>query len=504
DEVLSVNRAQQSVPTLFQIVSVTQPNMALYYFLLHFWLGLVGFLGIHPTEAVVRFPSALFATLDTLLLYFLARRFFSTLIAGFAALLYLLNTLQLTYAQETRAYTLQLFFIGLSWFSLCVLFSSDLSAKRARKWWICFCIASILAMYTQLFSEIVLATQAVVVGMLCLIPTIWRRRVRRQLRPLILSWICIGLFIVPILYASRVGSKTGWLPIPQLGDVYHLFLTINSENKVLFVLTILLLLVGLSCVLLAKRARGTELLKRLSFLSTEDAVAKSQRKGFEQYTPLALLLIGWLFCPVIITYVVSQFSTHLFSPRYLVVVVPAFVLLIALCVSLLRWRRVQVVLSLLLVLLCLISVPGYYASAQVEDWRTGSLWLQQHYQVGDGLICYNTAEGCAVSIEYYLQAYPYGSARFDADSPGYFPWVDYDTSNHLGDYKVALNLNAIQAYGNQHPRLFFALGRAAPGDPEVRPVMDWLNAHYKLIDQVNSSTLTVYLFDTTAYQPHLV
>lgn len=504
DEALSVDRAQQSLAVLFKIVSTTQPNMALYYFVLHFWLGFVGIFGISPTEAVVRFPSALFAAADMLLLYFLARRFLGSLLAICAALLYLLNTLQLTYAQEARSYTLQLFFLGLSWYALSVLFSSDLSRKRARNWWICFIAASVLAMYSQLFSEIVLATQALVVALLCLVPSAWRRRVRGLLRPLLLSWVGIGLLSAPILYASRVGSKTGWIPIPKPGDVYHLFLTLSSQGKPLLLVYALLILPGLGAVLLASFSRGRELLKRLPFLSEEATTEKFRQKRFGDSIPLSLFLGGWLFCPVILSYLVSQTSIHLFSPRYLVVIVPAFILLIVLGISLLRWQKVQIALALCLVLLCLFYVPGYYASAQVEDWRTGSFWLQQHYQSGDGLICYNASEGCAVNIEYYLTAYPQGDAHFDIDSPGYFPWVDYDTTNHLGDFNQALNTAAIQAYGNQHPRLFFALGRARPGDPEVRPVMTWLNDHYKLLDQITTDTLTIYLFDTTAYQPHLV
>jgi hypothetical protein len=170
----------------------------------------------------------------------------------------------------------------------------------------------------------------------------------------------------------------------------------------------------------------------------------------------------------------------------------------------LRWRTVQIVFGLCLVLLCLRYAPHYYQHAQVEDWRTGTQWLQQNYQSGDGLICYDNSQGCAVDIEYYLQAYPNGAAHFDADSPGYFPWVDYDTTNRLGDYQQALNTDAIQIYGNEHPRLFFALGRADLTNPRVQTALQWLNTHYRLITQEHTSTLTIYLFDTTAYAPHLV
>lgn len=504
DETLSVTRAQQSLPVLFQIVAVTQPNMALYYFVLHFWLGLMGLLNQHPTEVVVRFPSAVFSALDTLIIYWLARRFFGTFVAIFASLLYLLNMLQLTYAQETRSYTLQILFLNLSWLALCVLFSSDLSRKRARNWWLCFIVSSVLAIYAQLFTELVFATQLLAIVLLLVIPNVWRTRVRKQIRPLFVSGICIGILIAPLLYASRVGSKTGWLPIPRPGDVYHLFLTISSQSQILLGLFALVILLGLCVALLAVLPRGEGWLRKYSFGPVDASSEKQWKKRFVQLLPLAIVLVCWLLCPVAISYVVSQRSTHLFSSRYLVVIVPAFILLAALGISTLRWRIAQIALSLCLLFLCLFNLPYYYSIAQVEDWRTGTQWLQQYYRQGDGIICYDNSQGCAVDIEYYLQAYPSGDAHFDADSPGYFPWVSYDTTNQLGNYKQALDINAIQAYGNEHARLFYALGRADPTDPAVKAVIQWLNSHYKPLAQEVTPTLTIYLYDTTAYQPHLV
>lgn len=500
DEALSVTRAQQSLPVLFKIVTVTQPNMALYYFMLHFWLSFTSLFELTATETVVRFPSALFAAIDTLLLYFMARRFFGSLLAIFAALFYLLNTLQLTYAQETRAYTLQLLFLSLSWYALFVLFSSDLSSKRARNWWICFVLSSALAMYSQLFSELVLATQALAIVLTFVIPNAWRARVRRQVPQLIISWLCIGVLIAPIVYASQVGSKTGWLPIPGLRDLYELFMTIGGRDQLLLGLFALTILLGLLAVL----PQAQKQLKELSLLPKDEATANQWQKRFVQLLPLAIFLLCWTLCPVAISYVVSQSTTRLFSPRYLVVIIPALILLVVLGLSALRWRAVQLVLALCMVVLCLISVPIYYRSAQVEDWRTGTQWLQQNYKTGDGLICYDNSQGCAVGIEYYLQAYPYGNAHFDANSPGYFPWISYDTTNQLGNYKQALDTNAIQTYAAQHPRLFFGVGRASLNDPSVKPTLQWLNTHYRLLSSESTPTLTIYLFDTTAYSPHLV
>jgi uncharacterized membrane protein len=501
DEALSVTRAQQTLPVLFKIVAVTQPNMALYYFVLHFWLSFVSLLGMHATEAVVRFPSAIFSALGTLVLYFLARHFLGSLVAIFAALLYLLNTLQLTYAQETRAYTLQLLLLILSWYALLLLFSHDLSRERAHNWWVCFMLSSALAVYAQLFSELVLATQALAFALLFVIPNAWQTRVRQQVRPLLISWACMGILVAPILYASRVGSKTGWLPIPGPRDVYKLFVTISSQSKILLGLFALATLLGLLVTLLALLPRGQARLQQLSLLPKDDAAARQWRKHLTQLLPLTIVLLCWLLCPVAMSYIVSQKSTHLFSPRYLVVIVPTLVLLVALGLSVLRWRTAQIVLGLCLVLLCLLYAPGYYQGAQVEDWRTGTQWLQRNYKDGDGLICYDNSQGCAVDIEYYLQAYPSGHAHFDANSPGYFLWINYDTTNHLGNYQQALDTSAIQAYGARHPRLFYGLGRASLSDPKVQATLQWLNAHYRLLAHTSTPTLAIYLFNTTADAP---
>lgn len=494
DEALSVTRAQQTLPVLYKIVSVTQPNMALYYFLLHFWLNFLHLWGMGATEAAVRCPSALCAAIDTLVLYFLARRFFSQILAVLVSLCYTLNTLQLTYAQETRAYTLQLLLVLLSWYALLALSSGDLSAKAARGWWICFVLSSALAVYAQLFSALVLTAQALAVLLLLVIPNAWRGRVRRRLRGLVGGWASVGVLIAPLLYASRVGAKTGWLPVPGPRDVYHLFLTISAQSKILSIFWGLLILAGLLAVLPWRSASVQQLSQ--GFRNTTEALFWSKRSA--QFFPLAICLLCWLLCPVIISYLVSQTTTRLFSARYLVVIVPALLLLVALGLAVPRRRLTQLVLGLGLVLLCLSYVPGYYQSAQVEDWRTGTRWLQNTYLPGDGLICYDNLNGCAVDIQYYLQTYPHGDARVDADAPGYFPWVNYDTTNHPGNSEQALDIDAIQRYAAEHSRFFFALGRANESNPRLQAAMQWLATHYRLLAREKTSTLTIFLYETTS------
>lgn len=496
DEILSVTRAWQPLPVLLRIISTTQPNMALYYIFLHFWLSTIAHAGIPATEAFVRLPSAIFSATDSLLLYFIARRFFGARLAFFATLLYILNTLQLTYAQETRSYALQLLLILCSWYALCVLLSGDLARSQARACWLAFVLASVLAIYSQLFSGLVFGAQVGAVALLCIVPTAWRTHARRQLRPLVISCAWIGALIAPLLYAGRVGPKTGWLPVPVPADLAHLFLIVSSQNRLFLLLAVPAILFGFWVSLLTAFPQGRRDLLRQNRLPRAGTQEKECRQRPAQWLPLALLLSAWLLCPIAISYLVSQKAMHLFAARYLVVIVPAFVLLITLGLSMLRRRTVQVVYGLCLLLSCLASVPGYYSGAQVEDWRTGTQWLQQNYRPGDGLICYDNSQGCAVSIEYYLRVYPRGTAHFDANSPGYFPWISYDTTNQLSDAARALNVDAIRVYAEQRERLFFGIGRASPDDPRVRSTIRWLNANYHLLARKVTATLTIYLYAT--------
>src|SRR5215469_638277 len=177
DEILSVERARQSLPVLWRIIFSTQQNMALYYLLLHFWLSFTTLLGLHPTEFVVRLPSAIFAALGSMMVFLLGRRFMGIIGSTIAAGLYLWDVLQLVYAQEARSYSLQLLLICAGWYALLAALglgagagsldtegqapegvAHSRSARRYR-WWACYVIAMTLAIYAHLFSVLILCAQ---------------------------------------------------------------------------------------------------------------------------------------------------------------------------------------------------------------------------------------------------------------------------------------------------------------------------------------------------------
>src|SRR5437667_3621515 len=167
DEAFSVELARQPLPLLWHIIWGQEPNMELYYLFLHFWLGFTGFLGLHPTEFVVRFPSAVFAALSSVMVFLLGRRFLGITAGIIAAGLYLLNDLQLLYAQQTRSYSLQLLLVCIAWYALFVVLTQETHQKRS---WACFIFATTLAVYVHLFYLLILLPEAVACAGLLTMP----------------------------------------------------------------------------------------------------------------------------------------------------------------------------------------------------------------------------------------------------------------------------------------------------------------------------------------------
>jgi mannosyltransferase len=405
-----------------------------------------------------------------------------------AAMLYLLNDLQLVYAQQARSYSLQLLLICIAWYALLAALTADF---QQRRWWFCFVVATVLAIYAHLFSLIILLSQACACAGMLLLPQPWRGKSRRQLPALLISLGAIFLSITPELAHLNL-VRTSWLPRPYLIDILRLLLAISGSNRLYLFALAACCGAGLLAALLISLPKGVAEPADKARYFTRVGAGGDQHLCF---LPAGLAFLCWMLVPLVVSYMSSQGPVHLFSSRYLVTIVPSLCLLAGMGVATLRWQSVQVVITLLLLALALYAVPFYYRSAQVEDWGSTSLWLEQHYQVGDGLVCYDNAleQGCQISIEYYLHAYP-GAAHFDPDSPGAFSWHTFSSVNP----DAAVDPQVLAVYASRHARLFFIVGRL-PDDAAASRALaaqEWLDSHYHFIAQIATRTVRIRLYAT--------
>jgi mannosyltransferase len=494
DEAFSVELARRPLPLLWHIIFGPEPNMELYYLFLHYWLNLTSLIGLHATEFVVRFPSAIFAAFSTLVVYAIGRRFLSTFTGILAAILYLLNDIQLTYAQQTRAYALQLLLICIAYYAFFIIISS----KNYHKHWnIIYVISSTLAVYTHLFSLFMFLSQCVAFIGIFLLPNAWQNLARKQFMSVFISFVSIFILIIPMLIESLHGAKTNWLPIPHWHDLYHLFDTISGYSEPYLVVFMTFCGLGLLAITISYLARFFIPSQKTSL--PDNIAIDTTYLAYQHFVPVIWSLCCWLVIPIALSYVLSHGSLRLFSARYLVMIVPSLFLLVGFGVMALRLRVVQGYFAILLVGLALLAVPMYYRSAQVEDWNSTIHWLLQHYQSGDGLVCYDNelAQGCQISVEYYLQAYPNG-AHFTEDSPGAFSWTNYGPVYPKLGYSAALDPKVLAVYAKKHARFFYIVGRVATDQAaaHVQSTEHWLDEHYQFVDQIVRRTVTVRLYTT--------
>src|SRR5579863_1442108 len=182
DEAFSAELARLPVRNIWGAFTSSEPNMILYYLILHGWLGVLGKLGIPFTEFAIRLPSALFAAASAAIVLVIGRRFVSRNAGLVGAGLYILSGWQLTYAQQARGYSLQLLLICIAWYALfAALRNGD---GRRWPWWVVYSATSALAVYTQAFTLFVILAQAVVFACLLLLrTTLWRARARQSVVP---------------------------------------------------------------------------------------------------------------------------------------------------------------------------------------------------------------------------------------------------------------------------------------------------------------------------------
>jgi len=499
DEAFSVELARKPLSTLWLVYSSGgEANMALYYLILHGWLNFLSLIGVPALEFEVRLPSALFVSASAVVVFLLGRQYISQLVGGLAAVLFLLNSFVLTTAQFTRAYSLQLLLVTLSWYALLYALTSD---RRAWPWWVGYALLTGASLYAQLSTVFIVGAQMVFLAVLALAPTDWRAHVRARIWPALLSLLAIGALFAPIALTSQAISKTGWIPSPTLRDLRALYLVYAFGNPRWLIFA--LLLCGAAAILAvillyARRRHAAE-----NQLNSEFQPARRYYISAIVRPPMAmeavflLALLCWLIIPVVASFIVSQGATRVFSTRYLVVIIPALVLLISTSAMLSRvwFLRVAIISSFLIP--AVVGAISYYPNAQIEDWRTPVRWIEQHYQAGDGLVSYNNSnqQGAQFPIQYYLHS-DGSQADFDADSPGVALWERLPEADPFAHYQDALDTQALSRYAALHHRFFFVAGRLSGPDDvaKVQATITWLNSHYQLLGQSSDSVATVLLY----------
>ena len=307
DEVDAIRFSDQSFLRLDSpagvVDTLTQPghNGPLYFIGLHGWRQLTG-----DSEFALRYASLVAGVLMVALTGRAARQLgLGRGVAFIAALLVAGSPYLIWYSQEAKMYT---------WLTCLVLmsliaFQRALISNRGR-WWVAFVVITSLSYYVHILAPLMMPVYGMWGGIQW-----WQGR--RYWR----GWgISLALLVFPYLplawwqkdlFLDSFQSGHPFYPLgEQLALLLHLYSVgiLRTEYRYWSMALVVLLAVIALFYLFNAFERGLQV-----------SVARQSR----------LLLLGWLFIPVILVYLISLRVT-VFEDRYVIYILPAFYLLLAL------------------------------------------------------------------------------------------------------------------------------------------------------------------------------
>jgi 4-amino-4-deoxy-L-arabinose transferase-like glycosyltransferase len=381
DEAFSVGVARLDWPATWWLVRTTEPNMALYYALLHGWVRL------GAGEAAVRALSVAAAVAVIPVFYVLGVRLVGRRAALLASFLLGANAFFVRYAQEARSYALLLLLTTASW----ALLLRALERPSTTRW-VAYVGGTALAAYTHLFGVWVIAAQ--------LVTAVLVRRWRGAWREFAAALVAIALLLAPLAaWAAASPVTLGWVPRPTMRTLADFAEEITGYGggwlAALYAALATAFVVGAPR---AGRRRATS--ARAPRDPAASAGDEAVDAGALDARWSAAALVTWLSVPIIGALAVSYLVTPVFYPRFLIISLPPLVLLAAAGAGAIRPRWAAALAMLALFVGEGMGLERWYARMRKEDWRGATAYVLARSAPGDGVVFH--APYVRRAFEYYV------------------------------------------------------------------------------------------------------
>ncbi len=300
DEIISLQVAQLD-PSQISANRAANFHPPLYYFLLHYWLKLLG-----SSAFAARLFSALCGTVAILLFYRIGAYLFSVRLGLLGALIFALAEFQVHYAQEVKGYAL-FALLDLCSFYFLLVFLQQRSLRGVSG----YVLSTALLLYTHVYSLFSLTAQNLYV----LSTYFFSHRVNTADKSKIIVWLSVQglLFLLFLPWLGVLVDQVNhiqrgyWITSPTLSSLVTTFSTYSGSDLslVLFLLTIAL------PVILRSRI-------------------ENPAEGHPTSPERPLLLIGlWLATPILVPFILSQFIQPIYLTRGTIGASCAFYLMLA-------------------------------------------------------------------------------------------------------------------------------------------------------------------------------
>jgi mannosyltransferase len=307
DEVDVLLFSSQDLPTLLVNFLKQGENGPLYYVIHHYWQGAFG-----DSEVALRLPSALFGAAVVPMMFALGRQLLDVSSARLGALLAAFSPYYVWYSQDAKMYSLLVLVTVASF----LLYLRALKADRVADW-VAYVVVTTLGLYVHLFFALIVLTQIV---LFLLLVRKWRmHRWFISTGLLTLPYLPLALWQVPTLLSPPPTAYPSLSPPEVLTVLSVMFVRGLGPVDPFLPLVLAVFMVTSSVVFYGRLGHDKP--------GGERAGTFERRSIFRLHRGLGVLCI-WLVVPLA-GFLLLSMRLPLFADRYLIIVTPAFYLLVA-------------------------------------------------------------------------------------------------------------------------------------------------------------------------------
>lgn len=331
DEAFTVGIVDRPIGDVAWRLTHWEVNQSPYYLLFAGWFRL------GHTEEFLRLLSVAFAVAAVPAIFLLGRRIADARVGAVAAVLLAVHPLVVQWGQQLRSYSMVVLLVIVA--TILLLRAVDEPGNTSRS--MLYAVVAAVTIYTQFFALLVIVAHLVWVALLRPIP----RRVVAA------AGVALAVLVVPLAWylATYQGDPLVWLA-GSSDNILVAARGLTGGRGINVVAYTVAVLAGLWAL--------TRLGKRVGL------GALRTPKMWPSVLPLV-----WLIVPVAITLVVSLTVKPLLEARFLLVVVPALVLVAAYGLCHLPWRPIAAVLAAALLVVSLDGLRIWYRGPMLENWR---------------------------------------------------------------------------------------------------------------------------------------
>ncbi|MBF0502716.1 MAG: glycosyltransferase family 39 protein [Candidatus Riflebacteria bacterium] len=406
-----------TIPSL----AISNNQNPLFYFLLSLWQHAFG-----RSEEALRCLPVLFGIASIAAIYLMGKRMMNASTGLIASLLLSVALYHIHISQECRTYSLLTFFCLISMYSFWGIQKESIALDS----WL-YIISSIILVLAHNFGAMIPVAQN------CFILIYWGRSFWSS--PFRNRWLWIqaslilllglwGVVIVKQFSAFEGGGFLDWISLPTISTVLMIFLqycgatTIcnglasldQRDNTPALLMVFMIVFTGLCGLITVKRSHATEGQDEKKPLLT---ILENQSWELRfKNVKIHLLLFCWMAVPMLIPFLVSQVSAHIFCPKPLSFCSLSLILWAAIGIDRIQREIIKVsVLGILLILSW--GCIDQFFSAQTEcEWRDATAFIESKASQND-LIYFD--------ILYGHYSYDYYSKRNDLEMKP-FPFQNYE------------------------------------------------------------------------------